>query len=117
MMPWELVQSEEGEVLKMIYSANHPPGIKPIVLVVYEKSTFNANDNRSKIWIKDDHIPLKKPCGKGIMVSDFLTPGDRLQVSEKVDPLSTIQYGNSDKGPKCLDSHLAACSIQYGGET
>jgi len=77
---WELVHSEEGEALEIIlYPANLPPGIRPIVLVVHDESTFNANDGRSKIWIKDDNIPLKKKTrGKGIMVSDFLTPGGRL---------------------------------------
>ena len=76
MVRWKLVQSEEGEALEMIYPANLPPGVKPIVLMVHDESTFNANNGRSKIWIKDDHIPLKKQTrGKGIIVSDFLTPG------------------------------------------
>ena len=102
----------------MIYPANLPPGVKPIVLLVHDESTFNANNDRSRIWIKDDHIPWKnKTHGKGIMVSDFLTPGGRLQVSGGVDPLPTIEYENSDKGPKRLDSHLAACSIEYDSVT
>jgi len=72
---WELVHCEEGEALEIIYQANLPPGIRPIVLVVDNESTFNANDGRSKIWIKDENISLKKKTrGKGIMVSDFLRP-------------------------------------------
>ncbi|RPA92028.1 hypothetical protein L873DRAFT_1559011, partial [Choiromyces venosus 120613-1] len=76
---------------------NLPEGIWPVVLIVHDELTFNANDGRSKIWIKDDNVPLKKKsCGKGIMVSDFLTPGGQLQHP---------------------DSHLATCSIEYGRDT
>ncbi|RPA93671.1 hypothetical protein L873DRAFT_1704080, partial [Choiromyces venosus 120613-1] len=51
----------------------------PIVLIVHDESTFNANDGHAKIWIKDDNVPLrKKTHGKRIMMSDFLIPCRRL---------------------------------------
>ena len=87
-------------------------------MIVHDESTFNANDGPSKIWIKDDHIPLrKKTRGKGIMVSDFLTPGGRLQVPEGQSLNPNPGYGTQQDGPKRLDSHLASCSIEYGGDT
>lgn len=76
MVYWELVTGENREELRMGYLKALPPRDRPIVLIVYDKSTFNANDGRSKIWIKEDNIPLRrKSRGKGIMVSAFLTPG------------------------------------------
>ncbi|RPB01334.1 hypothetical protein L873DRAFT_1891334 [Choiromyces venosus 120613-1] len=105
MVHWELIDTNEGEELRMVLPTNLPLGVKPIVLVVHDESTFNANDGWSKIWIKDDNIPLKKKSrGKGIMVSDFQTPGGQLRVPE-------------DGGPKRLDPYLASCSIEYGGDT
>jgi hypothetical protein len=118
MVRWELIESNGGEELRMVYPTNLPVGVKPIVLIVHDESTFNANDGRSKIWIKDDHIPLKKKSrGKGIMVSDFLTPGGRLQVPEGTNLILDSEYGIQPEGPKRLDSHRATCSIEYGGDT
>ncbi|RPA88849.1 hypothetical protein L873DRAFT_1647899, partial [Choiromyces venosus 120613-1] len=65
----------------LIYPPNVPEEIWPVILIVHDELTFNANDGRSKIWIKDDNAPLKKKSRKkGIMVSDFLAPGGQLQV-------------------------------------
>jgi len=73
---WDLVNSNGNEELQIVYQSNLLSGVSPIVLIVHDESTFNANDGRSTIWVKEDHIPLKKKTqGKGIMVSDFLTPG------------------------------------------
>jgi len=118
MVRWELIETNDGEELQMVLPTNLPVGVKPIVLIVHDESTFNTNDGRSKIWIKDDHIPLrKKTRGKGIMVSDFLTPGGRLQVPEGQRLNPNPGYGTQQDGPKRLDSHLASCSIEYGGDT
>ena len=83
MVHWELVTGVNGEELRMIYPTALPPGEKPIVLIVHDESTFNTNDVHLKIWLKDDNIPLReKSGGKGIMVSDFLTPGARLRAPD-----------------------------------
>ncbi|KAG0643690.1 hypothetical protein HOY80DRAFT_1087909 [Tuber brumale] len=87
-------------------------------IIVPDESTFNANDGRSKIWIKENPVPLKKKTrGKGIIVSDFLIPGGRLRVSKDESETLISEYGTSDQGPKRLDPYLAACSIEYGGDT
>jgi len=56
-----------------------PEGEKWKILVTHDESTFNANDGRHQMWIEGDKQPLRpKGKGKGIMVSDFLTPIGRL---------------------------------------
>jgi len=76
---WELINENRNEELPIVYPSGVPPGVRPVVLIVYDESTFNANNGRSRIWIKDDNIPLKNESrGKGIMVSDFHSPGGRL---------------------------------------
>jgi len=47
-----------------------PDGVKPLVLVTHDESTFNANDGRRMAWIEKGKQPIKpKGQGKGIMVS------------------------------------------------
>lgn len=59
-----------------------PNGERPVVLVTHDESAFNANDGRRRLWIKDGNQPLRpKGKGRGIMVSDFLTPDGRLAIS------------------------------------
>jgi len=90
--------------------------VRPVVLIVHDESTFNAIDGRSKIWVKEDNIPLKKKShGKGIMVSDFLTPGERLQVPDGIDPPVT-EYGMLKDSSKGFDPQLTTCSTEYGGD-
>lgn len=56
-------------------------GEKPLILITHDKSTFNANDEKRRIWMKNGHQLIRpKARGKGIMVSGFLTPGGRLRV-------------------------------------
>ena len=99
----------------MVFPTNLPVGVKPVVLVVHDESTFIANDRRSKIWIKDNNMPLKKKSrGKEIMVSDFLTPGGQLRVPEGKTVILDPEYVMQDGSPKRLDSNLASCSIEYG---
>lgn len=63
---------------------------KQKVIVTHDKSVFNANDGRHQLWVKKKSQPLRqKSRGKGIMVSDFLTPIGRLQ-----DP-STGEYATA----------------------
>jgi hypothetical protein len=56
-----------------------------IVVVVHDESTFHVNDGRRHVWLQKGHNPLRpKGTGKGIMVSDFLTPQGRLRVPDHV---------------------------------
>ena len=56
-----------------------PAGEKWKIAVTHDESTFNANDGQHQIWIEGKKQPLRpKGKGKGIMVSDFLTPIGRL---------------------------------------
>ena len=62
-----------------------PAGEKPLVLITHDESTFNANDGKRQLWVKDRKQPLRpKSRGKGIMVSGFLTPGSRLRVPDSI---------------------------------
>ena len=50
-----------------------------------DESTLNANDGKRQLWMKDGQQPLRpKARGKGLMVSDFLTPGGRLAVPDTI---------------------------------
>ena len=69
----------------MFMPQNLPPGQKPLVLVTHDESTFNANDGKWRLWMEDGKQPLRpKARGKGLMVSDFLTPGGRLAVPDTI---------------------------------
>ena len=69
----------------MIMPQNPPPDQKPLVLVTHDESTFNANDGKRQMWMKEDKQPLRpKGRGKGLMVSDILTPGGRLAVPDAI---------------------------------
>ena len=58
-----------------------PAGEHEKVYVTHDESSFNANDGKRQMWIQDGHQPLRqKSKGKGIMVSEFLTPRGRLQL-------------------------------------
>jgi hypothetical protein len=44
------------------------PGEKPLVLVTHDESTFNANDGKHRLWLKNGERPLRpKGKGKGII--------------------------------------------------
>jgi len=118
MVRWELVQTDESEEIHIVYPPNLPTGARPIVVIGHDESTFNTDDGRSKVWVKDKGVPLrKKTRGKEIMVSDFLTPGGRLQIPNEANNLLVSEYGMTDEGPNHLDPSLAACSIEYAGDT
>ena len=69
----------------MIMPQNLPPGQKPLVLVTHDESTFSANDGKRRLWTENGKQPLRpKTRGKGLMVSDSLTPGRRLAVPDTV---------------------------------
>lgn len=67
-------------------------GEQPLVLVTHDESTFNANDGKRHIWMEKGKTPLRpKGRGKGIMVSEFLTPGGRLHVPDSISDVELLQ--------------------------
>lgn len=94
-------------------------GLRPIVLVTHDESTFNANDGKRSGWFKvgDDgkiqYPILPKGRGKGIMVSMFLTPGGILRVPDtKTDAQLLQRNPNWPKAPS-PDGTLLREAIQY----
>ena len=68
------VQFDEDGNMKFPESVQHP-----IVFVTHDEAYFNANDATSFTWGNEDLQPIRpKGRGKGIMVSEFLTPAGRL---------------------------------------
>ena len=50
-------------------------------MIIYNKSTFLANDSHEKIWILERYkIFQPKRRGKGIMILDFILPLSRLNL-------------------------------------
>jgi len=61
---------ENLEVIPQDYGA----GVKPLVFIIHDESTFNSNDGGKKIWVHEDKSALrKKGHGQGLHVSDYLT--------------------------------------------
>ena len=85
--------TEDGEMV----IPTLPPGQLPIVPVTHDESTFHSNDGRRYMWLADGKDPIRpKNMGRGIMVSDFLTPGGRLAVTrngELVRATHFLEYG------------------------
>ena len=68
---------EQGE---LIGGPTPPDGGRWLVVVTHDESTFQVNDGRRQMWLLKDKDPLRpKGVGKGIMVSEFLTPLGRLR--------------------------------------
>jgi transposase len=56
-----------------------------VVVVSHDESGFTVNDGRRHMWLQKGKNPLRpKGMGKGIMVSDFLTPVGRLRAPETI---------------------------------
>ena len=94
---------------------NLQPGEKPLVLVTHDESTFNANDGKRRLWMKENEQPLRpKGKGKGIMVSAFLTPGGILKVPIHVSNgqlLADPTWPRNDKGEPVRE---AVEYLEYG---
>ena len=87
------------------------PGEKPLVLVTHDESTFNANDGKRRLWMKENEQPLRpKGKGKGIMVSGFLTPGGVLKVPQDV---SDAQLLSDSTWPKNEQGEPVRSAIEY----
>ncbi len=57
------------------------PDRRPIIMIIYDESTFSVNDERRKVWtLNGQGILRPKRKEKGIMISDFLLPWSRLNL-------------------------------------
>ncbi len=78
LLPYFVEFSDDGSILPKVYHddcAVRGSDRRPIVMIIYDESTFCVNDSRQKVWTSDGHGILRpKGKGKGIMVSDFLLP-------------------------------------------
>jgi len=74
----QLVRWDEN--VHEITNPQHLSGdIQPIILVIQDECSFNANDGRHFIWVHPKHRPFRtKGRGQGLHVSDFITPIGRL---------------------------------------
>ena len=87
------------------------PGEKPLVLITHDESTFNANDGKRRLWMKENEQPLRsKGNGKGIMMSSFLTPGGILKVPQAV---SDAQLLSDSTWPKNEQEEPIRSAIEY----
>ncbi|KAG0632883.1 hypothetical protein HOY80DRAFT_897422 [Tuber brumale] len=74
----------------IVLAENLPSGRKPIVLVTYDESTFDSNNARGYVWMKDcEPLIQKKTREKEIIVSHFVTRGGHLQTPELL-PIDTL---------------------------
>ena len=68
---------------------DYPPGCivggeerRPIIVITHDECTFSANDGKRQAWMQPGNSFLRpKGRGQGIMVSDFLLPFGRLNLS------------------------------------
>lgn len=73
------------EEVQIVMPQNLPPSQKPLAPAAHDESTFNASDGKRRLWMEDGKQPPRpKARGKGLMVSDFLTPGGRLAVTDAI---------------------------------
>jgi hypothetical protein len=72
----------EHQLQTMILLKETPTAVPcPLVPVIHDECTYNANDGVHHQWILGDHNPLrKKSRGAALMVSEFLTPTGRLKL-------------------------------------
>ena len=68
---------------------------KPLVLVIHNQNIFNANDEKRRVWKEKRKLPLRpKRKGKGVIVSEFLTPVRRLRVPDSLPNHQLLQDKN-----------------------
>jgi hypothetical protein len=84
--PYLVEFDENGDIKDKEYPPGCFPGSltqRPIIMLTHDESTFQTNDGRRHMWIKEDENPLRsKGRGRGIMVSDFLLPCSRLSTAK-----------------------------------
>lgn len=83
--PYLVEFNEDGSMIPKEYPCDCTvggPDRRPYILITHDESTFSANDGRHQAWLKEGHAFLRpKSRGKGIMISDFLLPWKRLNIS------------------------------------
>ena len=116
MVSWK--QSENGNLeVVMVPPESLPAYQRAIVVVTHDESTFDSNDGRARVWVKDGGAPLrKKSRGKGIMVSDFLFQGGRLRAPHWLPTGDLPNFGLSPESGFILrdDPYMATMKLEYG---
>ena len=114
MVKWELDIDGNPSV---IFPENLPAGQRPIALVTHDESTFDSNEGRGYSWMKEGQRPLRKRSrGKGIMISDFVTAGGRLQAPSWLDIEDLPSVGLSDDLNLRYSPYSATMKVEYGGD-
>jgi len=127
MSPYMAEFNEDGTMKPKQYPEGCNVGgldCRPIIMITHDESIFSANDGRHQAWISENGTFIRpKGKGKGIMVSDFLLPWSRLNLSplpkERQTELEAsgipreaavlFEYGKEDgywDGPKLLEQVL-----------
>ncbi|KAG0639784.1 hypothetical protein HOY80DRAFT_1072166 [Tuber brumale] len=114
MVKWEL-DIDSKPVL--IFPKGLPEGQKPIVLVTHDESTFDSNDGRGYAWMKDVEPLLRKmSCGKGIIVSEFLSAGGWLQAPSWLSIEDLPSFGLSSDLNLRYSPYLATMKVEYSSD-
>jgi hypothetical protein len=85
MLPYMVEFNEDGTMKEKQYPEDCSvggPNRRPIIMITHDESIFSAHDGRHQAWISERGMLIHpKGKGKGIMVSDFLLPWSRLNLS------------------------------------
>lgn len=90
----DLSREQMREEIFEIPSVCSDNGHRPVMFVTHDESTFNANDGVHYAWSHPDHTVLyPKGRGKGIMVSDVVTPFGRLVIPSHITDAQILAAG------------------------
>lgn len=82
--PYLVEFRDDGSMEEKVYPSDcavNRPNKKPVILIIYDESTFMANDGQDQAWLKKGDTFLRpKGREKDIMVSDFLLPWKHLNL-------------------------------------
>lgn len=85
MEPYLVRFDQEGKMISKIYPSDCEMGgneRRPVIVITHDECTFSLNDGHRFGWQKDGDTFLRpKSKGRGIMVSEFLLPFGRLNLS------------------------------------
>jgi len=113
MVQWQI--DENGKPI-MVYPQDLPPGQRPIVLITHDESTFEANDSRRYIWMKEGEPPIRrKGRGKGIMVSHFVSAGGHLKAPDWIPIGDLPTFGMTEEPNLHYSPYTATMKLEYGG--
>lgn len=111
------------ELLKLSVQVNdegnaiYPKNIdQPLVFVTHDESHFCTNDGTRAGWFKEGHQPIRpKGNGRGIMVSDFLTPMGRLPNTAQLLETGKDNWWTSEMLVQQLENAVAAFKTHFPG--